>query len=49
MHLAGITLGLLAFIGLQSGPLLGYVLLGLVVSVGLTLLFLFERFAPPID
>ena len=49
MHLAGITLGLVAFIGLQSGPVLGNILLSLVVSVGLTLLFLFERLAPPID
>ena len=47
MHLAGITLGLLAFIGLQAGPLLGNMLLGAVVVAGLTLLFLFERLAPP--
>jgi UDP-GlcNAc:undecaprenyl-phosphate GlcNAc-1-phosphate transferase len=49
MHLTGIMLGLLAFIGLQSGPLLGNLLLTLIVGVGLILLLLFERLAPPID
>jgi UDP-GlcNAc:undecaprenyl-phosphate GlcNAc-1-phosphate transferase len=48
MHLAGITLGLLAFIGLQSGPLLGNILLAVVVAAGLALLFAFERLAPPV-
>ena len=49
MHLAGIMLGLLAFIGLQSGPPLGNLLLALIVGVGLILLLLFERLTPPID
>jgi UDP-GlcNAc:undecaprenyl-phosphate GlcNAc-1-phosphate transferase len=49
MHLAGVILGLLAFIGLQLGSLLGNLLLALVVSAGLALLFLFERLAPPAD
>ena len=49
MHLAGITLGLLAFIGLQSGPLLGNILLAVVVAAGLALLFAFERLAPPAE
>ena len=49
MHLAGIMLGLLAFIGLLSGPLLGNLLLTLIVGIGLILLLLFERLAPPID
>lgn len=47
MHLAGLTLGLLAFVGLQSGPVLGNLVLGAVLLTGVSLLWIFERFAPP--
>jgi UDP-GlcNAc:undecaprenyl-phosphate GlcNAc-1-phosphate transferase len=47
MHLTGMSLGLLAFVGLQSGPVLGNLILGAVLFTGLTSLWLLERFAPP--
>lgn len=49
MHLAGITLGLLAFIGLGTGPVPGNALLACVAVAGLALLVTMERHAPPAD
>ena len=47
MQLGGVALGLLAFIGLEAGPLVGNLLAGTLATGGVVLVLFFERRAPP--
>ena len=46
MHVAGILLGLSAFIGLNAGALIGNMMFAAAIAGGLALIFVFERWAP---
>jgi lysozyme family protein len=47
MQLGGVALGLLAFIGLEAGPLVGNLLAATLAAGGVVLVLFFERRAPP--